>query len=38
MHGTALREAVDLSQKLGRNTGLERSVGVLNQECSKEVI
>ena len=38
MHGRALREALDLSQKLGRNTRLERSVGILNEECSKEVI
>ena len=27
-----------LSQKLGRNTHLERSAGVLNEECSEEVI
>ena len=38
MHGRALREAVDLSQKLGRNTHLERSVGILSEGCSKEVI
>ena len=35
---TAHRETVYLSQKQDRNTHLERSAGVLNEEGSKEVI